>query len=222
MHRAWTKKTKLIYKVTIFVTNLIVRVLYRHKVYGIEAPYKGGAIIAANHTSFLDPPLVSVSWPEEVDFLARQTLFTIPVLGSYIRKVNTHPVRSGAGDAALFKMVIRLLQEGKKVILFPEGTRSEEDRLGPIKPGIALLVEKANAAIIPAYIHGAQGIWGRARKFPKLWGRTACVFGAPILWSTFSHLEKKEAYLALTEALIHAIESLRAWYLAGAKGPFPH
>ncbi len=224
MRSSWARRSPgmgIFYRIVLFVSWLFAKVLYRHRVYGTDRYYVGGAILAANHTSFLDPPLISISWPEEVHFLARQTLFDVPVLGTAISALNTHPVRGGAGDAALFKYVIKLLKEKKKVILFPEGTRSDGEEMGPIKPGLSLLIEKADAAIIPAYIHGAYAIWNRKKKFPKLWGKTACVFGSPIFWHQFGHLPRKEAHEALTNALAHAISALRSWYLAGAKGSPP-
>jgi 1-acyl-sn-glycerol-3-phosphate acyltransferase len=221
---AWLRRSRgmaFLYRVTLFFAWLFFKLFYRHRVYGLEHVYEGGAILAANHTSFLDPPILAISWPEEVHFLARETLFKTPVFGAYIRALNAHPVSGDAGDVAVFRSITTLLKEGKKIILFPEGTRAEEDRLGLIKPGIGLLITKTGAAIIPAYIFGAHTIWSRKRKFPKLWGKTACVFGSPIPYSSVAHLEKRAAQQALADRLSAAIEDLRAWYKNGAQGSPP-
>ncbi len=210
-----------LYRLTLFFAWLFFKIFYRHRVYGLEHYCAGGAILAANHTSFLDPPILAISWPEEVHFLARETLFRIPVFGAYIRALNAHPVSGDAGDIAVFKSIYALLKAGKKIILFPEGTRAKADRLGVIKPGIGLLITKTQTAIIPAYIQGAYSIWGRHRKFPKLWGKTACVFGSPIPYARVAHLEKKAAQQALADQLAAAIENLRAWYQEGAHGSPP-
>jgi 1-acyl-sn-glycerol-3-phosphate acyltransferase len=207
-----------LYWATIHTARAFFRYIYRHKVYGLEHFVSGGAILAANHTSFFDPPILSCSSPEEVHFLATEYLFHVPILGWIIRRLNTHPVSGDVGDVAVFKMICGLLKEGKKVVIFPEGSRTEKDELSPIKPGISLFLSRTGCAIIPAYIHGVYNIWNRFRKFPKLWGKTACVFGSPIYWEEFASLEKKEAQKAVAERLFRSIQDLRLWYESGAKG----
>jgi 1-acyl-sn-glycerol-3-phosphate acyltransferase len=207
-----------IYRTVLFLAWIIFKLFYRHRVYGLEHFYSGAAIIAGNHSSFFDPPILAISWPEEVHFLAREGLFKNRLFGWFITRLNSHPVSGDAGDIGVFKLVCSLLAKGKKIILFPEGTRGEVDQLGPLKAGIAMLSSRSNSAVIPAYIHGTFAIYNRFRAFPKLFGRTACVFGSPILWSQFSHLDKREAQKALTAKLEASILALRAWYGAGARG----
>lgn len=223
MSRGWLycKTMKPFYRFILCLAWSVFRLFYRHKVFGLEHYYPGAGILAANHISYLDPPIVAISWPEEVHFLAKESLFKPFLFGNLIRALNSHPVKGEVGDISVFKMMIQLLKEGKKIILFPEGLRSESGRLEPLKPGVGLLVSKANAAVIPTYIHGPYEIWNVHRKIPKLFGRTACVFGRPIFWESFAHLDRKEAQAALTEALTHAIQNLRAWYEQGAKGSPP-
>ena len=220
---AWARAISMtfLYRTILFLAWLFFKVLYRHRVYGLEHYYEKDAIIAGNHASFYDPPILAISWPQEVHFLARETLFRNRFFGGLIRSLNSHPVSGDAGDIATFKTICQLLKEGKKIILFPEGKRSATGSLGPLKPGIALLTARAQSAVIPAYIHGTFNIWNRNRKWPKLWGKTACVFGSAIRWEEFSHLPKREAQEALTERLRESIESLRVWYEGGRKGPSP-
>lgn len=210
------------YSIIIRLARLYYKLFYRHQVYGQkEHFYRGGAILAANHTSFLDPPIVAISWPEEVHFLARESLFKHFGFGSLIRTLNAHPVSGDVSDIKVLKTLMQLLTEGKKIVLFPEGTRSQDGTLGVIKPGIGLLITRTNTAIVPAYIHGAQEAWGRGRSLPKLFGKTTCVFGTPITAAQFAHLDKKEALQAIADKLSHSIEALKQWYLAGAKGTPP-
>jgi len=222
MKPAWARTTSMswLYRAILFFAWCFFKCLYRHKIYGLEHFYKDAAIIAGNHSSFYDPPILAISWPEEVHFLAREGLFKNPLFATLIRKLNAHPVSGDAGDIGVFKSICTLLASGKKIILFPEGTRGDKECLGELKPGIAMLVARSKSAVIPAYIHGTFSIWSRFRKFPKLCGRTACVYGSPILWAQFAHLDKREAQKALTEKLRSSIEALRTWYEGGAKG-FP-
>jgi 1-acyl-sn-glycerol-3-phosphate acyltransferase len=220
MKPAWARKIPMtwLYRAVLFFAWCFFKIFYRHRVYGLEHFYDKAAIIASNHSSNLDPPLLSTSWPEEVHFLAREGLFKNTLFGGLIRKLNAHPVSGDAGDVVVFKLICSLLAEGKKIILFPEGTREWKNELGTLKPGIAMLVSRSKTAVVPAYVHGSFKIWNRKRKFPKLWGKTACVFGSPILWEQFAHLEKREAQTALTTQLAESINALRSWYEKGAQG----
>jgi 1-acyl-sn-glycerol-3-phosphate acyltransferase len=223
MKPAWLRKISMsrLYRIILFLAWCFFKAFYRHRVYGLENYYSNAAIIASNHSSNYDPPILSISWPEEVHFLARDGLFKNPLFGGLIRKLNAHPVSGDAGDVVVFKLICKLLNEGKKIILFPEGRRGLKDELEPLKPGIAMLVSRTKSAVVPAYVHGTFSIWNRERKFPKLWGKTACVYGSPILWEQFAHLDKRDAQNALTAKLAESINNLRDWYEKGAKGTPP-
>jgi 1-acyl-sn-glycerol-3-phosphate acyltransferase len=220
MNPAWARNIPMtwLYRAVLFLTWCFFKIFYRHKVYGLEHYYTRAAIIASNHCSNYDPPILAISWPDEVHFLARGGLFKNRFFGGLIRRLNAHPVSGDAGDVVVFKLICALLGEGKKMILFPEGTREAKDELSVLKPGIAMLVSRSKTAIVPAYVHGTFPIWNRNRKFPKLWGKTACVFGKPVLWEEFAHLDKREAQTALTEKLAASINALRTWYEKGARG----
>ena len=193
--------------------------LYRHKTYGIEHFPEGGAIIAPNHASFWDPPMVAVSAPHEVSFLARSTLFG-PFLGPFLRRLKTFPAK-GAESLDSIKMICSLLKEGKKVVIFPEGHRTEDGHLGPFKSGVAMLALRAQCPIIPAYIEGTYSIWDRWHRLPRLFGRTACVFGTPISCEPYLKMPKREAQEAMALAVRQSIEALEAWYNTGAQGSPP-
>lgn len=222
-HYSWlrTKQTSFLFKFIRCTVYWGFRIFYRHKIYGLGHFYPGPALIAANHTSFLDPPIVSVSSPQEVHFLARKTLFKNPLFGLLIRKLNSHPVSGQAEDVAVFKTIVGLLKERKKVIIFPEGKRSFNGQIGEIKPGIALLLARTEAAVIPAYIHGAYEVWSRKRALPKLFGRTAIVFGSPIFYDNSKGKDRKEAQREVTQNLQSALHALKDWYDSGAKGTPP-
>lgn len=222
-HYSWlkSKKTTVLFKFVRCITYWGFRLFYHHKIYGLHHFHPGPALIAANHISFLDPPIVSVSAPQEVHFLARKTLFRNPLFGALIRNLNSHPVSGKAEDVTVFKTIVSLLKEGKKVIIFPEGKRSPDGTIGEIKPGISLLISRTKAAIIPTYIHGTFEIWSRKQKLPKLTGKTAVVFGTPLFFEESEGKDKKEAQKMLSDKLEKALHDLKDWYEAGAKGTPP-
>lgn len=197
------------------------KLFFRLRIYGLSHFKHGAAIIAANHASFFDPPVISVSCPEEVHFLARESLFRIPLLGRLIRILNTHPVSRDSSDASTFRQLIQLLQQGQKVILFPEGKRSSDGKLQPLEKGLSFLVYKAHCSIQPVYVAGTREAWMRGRKFPRLFGKISCVFGSPIEWDEFVEFEKREAMERITERTEAAILSLQRWFEEGAKGDPP-
>jgi len=216
-----TKRVTFLYRLVILSAWLVGKIFYRLKVYGHEHYYPRGAILASNHTSFLDPPIISVCWPEEVHFVARQSLFKNRFFGALIRNLNTHPVSGEPGDIGVMKTILSLLEQGKKVVLFPEGTRSKDGQLQHFKPGISMLVARSKSALIPVYIDGAYKAWSRHRKLPRPFVKVACIFGSPITWESFSHLDKKEAQKQITEKLHADILGLKKWFEDGAQGVPP-
>lgn len=220
---AWLKRPKLpfLYRFILFITWCLFKLFYRYRVYGLEHFYPKAALIAPNHTSYFDPPIVGISWPEEVHYLAKEGLFRNRFFGGFIRALNSHPVHGDAADVGVFKTILGLLAEGKKVVLFPEGGRSEDGQLQHLKPGIGLLLSRSKSAIIPTYIQGTYEIWGPKRRSPKLFGKVTCVFGTPILWENFSHLEKKQAQVEIARRLEESILALKKWLEEGAQGVPP-
>lgn len=218
----------------IWIVSRYLFLFCRHRVYGKCHFPKGSAIICANHNSFLDPPVIGCSAPGEVHFLGRDTLFQVPLFGWLIRQLNTHPVRRGKGNSSAFKKTIELLQQGCKVVIFPEGTRSPDGELRPGQLGVAMLVQKmyrapANSVayqgipVVPVYIEGTYEMWSIHRRLPKLFGKTACVFGSPM---TFEELfaqegDKKEVQEAIRARIMEKIAQLKTWYAAGAHGTPP-
>lgn len=202
-------------------TKMFIKLFYRHQVYGSEHVPPGRAIIAPNHASFIDPPLVAASWPEEIHFLARKSLFSSFLVGPAIKRLNAYPVTGTAQDLGSIKLICTLLNENKKVVIFPEGNRTLDGSLGPIKSGIGMLSLRCHAPIIPVYIHGSFNVWNRFRKFPKINGKTACVIGSPINSDLFSHMDKKQAQEAIADKVKNALEALKSWYDKGAMGTPP-
>jgi cytidylate kinase len=218
-HHLSQKKMRSSYFLARLLALLFFRLFYRLQVYGLEHLHAGGGILAANHTSFFDPPVISVSCPEEVHFLARESLFRVPFLGRLIRALNSHPVARASSDVHTFRQLIQLLREGKKVILFPEGQRSPDGDLHPLEQGLSFLVYKAQATVYPVYVDGTFQAWNRSARFPRLLGhRIRCVFGSPIEWVEFEGLEKRQAMEQITLRTHRALNNLKSWITMGCIG----
>ena len=212
--------TSMIYSFVLATTKIIFKIFYNFRVFGENHWIPGGALLAPNHVSFLDPPAVAISCPGSIHFLARNSLFK-GFLGDLIKRLNTHPIHPGGANLKLMKKVSELLREGKKVLLFPEGTRSIDNTISALQPGIGLLISMSKTAVIPMYIDGTFEVWGRKRKFPKPWGKISVVFGSPILWSDHVSMDKKEAQYSISQKLEASIILLRKWFEEGAQGSPP-
>lgn len=209
---------KLFYSCVRVVFKGYFKLFHCHKTYGLEHFIKGRAIIAPNHASFLDPPIISLSWPEEISFLARKSLFDRFLLGSLISRLNAYPVSGTHQDRASIKLICQLLENDQKVVIFPEGIRSSDGSIAEVKSGVSMIALRCDCPIIPAYIVGSYDIWSRHSLFPKIGGRTACVFGSPIKVGEYGHLDKKAAQEAIANQVKQAIMSLKSWYEHGAQG----
>lgn len=147
-------------------------------------PRSGGVLLASNHQSVLDPPFVASCLPREIHFIARRSLIEIPVFGSAIVAMNTIPIERDSGDVKGVKSAIERLKAGHALLMFPEGTRTRDGRIGPMKAGIRLVAERAAVPVVPVLIQGAYDVWPKGRALPRLSGRVSVVFGPPLDPST--------------------------------------
>ena len=196
-----------LYSTILFLTKCVLRSFYRIRFSGLENLPKGGALLACNHISYLDPPLVAIANKDKVHFLARETLFK-GRFGRFITALNAHPV-SDDHNLNTVKLLVKLVNQGGKVIIFPEGARSWDGKIQDIKPGIGLIMSLSKKPIIPVYIEGAFAVWPRLRKWPRLKGRMTVRFGKPLVWDDFAALPKGEVQVEIAEALKRALQSLR-------------
>lgn len=169
-----------VYEVTRPMLRVLFTALWDLRVYGeLHVPARGGAILASNHQSFLDPPLVGAALQRQLHFMARRTLFSNPVFGAIIRAYDAFPVERNAADLGAVRHAMRLLREGKLVLLFPEGTRTRTGRLGAPKAGVSMIAERAGVPIVPMLIEGAYGVWPARNLLPGP-GAVNIIFGAPL------------------------------------------
>ncbi len=155
-------------------------VYFRWRVLNVErVPLTGGVILAANHASFIDPPLVGSALPRPINYLARETLFRFPVVGAVLRSWNAVPVNRDGGGAAGLKAILDRLLAGGGIILFPEGTRTLDGKLQPARSGVGLTVIKSTAPVVPVRVFGSFEAYGRHMKFPRP-RRVVVKYGRPM------------------------------------------
>lgn len=152
------------------------------KVFNPErVPVAGPIILASNHASILDPPLVGGGIKRPINYLARESLFRFPFVGWVFRHWQVVPVdRDGGGGAGLKAILDRLLKGGA-IILFLEGTRTRDGKLQPARSGIGLTVIKSEAAVVPVRVFGTFEAYGRDMPFP-LPKPVAVKYGEPMMF----------------------------------------
>ena len=149
------------------VAKPLFRKLLRIRVYGAEnIPPGGPFIVASNHRSHLDPPVLNSAFPEPLVFLAKEELFK-PPLGWFIRHMRAVPIKRGSGDVDTLEMTLDLLHRGCHIAIFPEGTRAKPGEFLRPKPGVGLLAVKSGAPVVPVLIEGTDRVFPKGEKFPK-------------------------------------------------------
>lgn len=144
------------YKLSQVVVSSILRVYFSYESRGVSnIPESKGAVIATNHTSLLDPPLVAVDLPRPVFFMAKQSLHDIPLVGSFIRAYHAFSVNRGGFNRGAMRKAVEVLKKGNLLLLFPEGTRSRDGDLHGFKAGIGKILLEAGVGVVPGYVDGA-------------------------------------------------------------------
>ena len=131
-----------------------------------NVPKKGPLLVLANHQSMFDPVLVGLSSRRYLSYLARKNLFEQPVLAPLIRSLNAIPIDRGMGKDGI-QAVLDALGRGRAVLVFPEGERTHDGTVEPLKPGVSLLIKRVSCPIVPVGSAGCCAAWARFRKWPK-------------------------------------------------------
>ena len=156
-----------------------------------NVPLDGPVLLVCNHQSFLDPPMVGMALGRECDFIARQTLFDNPVFGWFIRSVNSFPVQ-GEGELATIRTIIRRLQNNRAVVLFPEGVRSPDGRIGALQKGFEVIARRGDAATVPVVIEGAYDAWPRHQRHINLRKPIHIMYGKPVSAAELKAMSRDE------------------------------
>jgi 1-acyl-sn-glycerol-3-phosphate acyltransferase len=201
-----------VYQASTRVFKLFLLLWNRLKIRGADyIPDRGGVLLASNHASFLDPPVVGSGYRgRPVHFMARNTLWNSKFGSWWMDHVGCIPVSRGTGDMRALKLTIKMLKEGKAVSMFPEGTRTEDGELQKAKGGIGFIIEKAGCIVVPSYIDGTYKAHPKGAKLIKPC-KVTITYGKPITQDDFKALGSgREAYDKHAALIMQRIGDLKA------------
>jgi 1-acyl-sn-glycerol-3-phosphate acyltransferase len=190
--------------------DILAGICFRGDIAGTEnLPVEGGFLLAANHASFLDPPLVGLPVSQQVCFFARKSLWKPGLAAWWLDAVGCIPVdRDGTSDIAAIKRVLQAVRRNKVIILFPEGTRSPDGQLQTPKPGVGLIACRTGAPVIPARIFGSYDALGRGGRL-RLGTPVSITYGRPLMPADYDDpSDGKERYQRAAERIMAAISRL--------------
>jgi len=193
----------LFYALSCYWFRIWLTLFFRYRIFHSErVPRHGAAILASNHASFLDPVAIGCGVPRPCAFLARDSLFRVPLLGRSIRSLNAHPVprQSGSPRRAL-QLTLEILRQGRLLVLFPEGTRTTDGTLSKLRKGIGWIAKRSGAPVVPVRVDGSFEAWPRGRRWPRPFP-VSVFYGEPLYYSAE---ESEDVFL---ERLRNAMERL--------------
>lgn len=169
----------------------------------------GGALLAMNHQSFLDPPLAGICCKRQIHYLARKTLLDWPILGPILPKLNVVPVNQDRADMSALKTVIKIVKAGNCTVIFPEGSRTLDGALQPAQPGLGLIIAKTLVPVVPMRIFGAYEAFSIGKKLPRRHPITIVV-GEPIIFTEADLVGSgRELYQRLSERVMERIAAIQ-------------
>ncbi len=164
-----------------YLAATIYGMWFRGEVVGLENfPATGPFLIASNHASHLDPPIVGSQVARQMRFFARKSLWNSRLSSWWLDQVETIPVDRDSGDIGAIKRVLQALKEDRAVVLFPEGTRSPDGQLQKAKAGVGLMACKTGVPVVPCRVYGSFAAFGKGAAIPRFGSPVTVVFGAPI------------------------------------------
>ena len=193
------------YKLARLGCRMFCALCCRFRVYGREnVPTEGPVILASNHQSYLDPVYCGVGVRRHLVYVARDTLFRYRLFAFLIHSLNAIPVARDKADIAAMRAIIARLQGGAAVCLYPEGTRTRDGRIIPVKAGFGLLCRRAKAVVVPVLIDGGFETWPRHNRFFRP-GAINVQFGTPLSPAQIDTMTNEE----LADQLTHTLRQMQ-------------
>ncbi len=200
--------------------RLLATLLFRLRVTGADGiPKDGGVLVAANHASYLDIPILGCGLPRQASYMGRMDLFSGPVAW-LMKYLGWIPIRRHRVDREGFEEAVRRLKAGQVVIIYPEGGRTDDGQLQPGKPGVGMIVEAAGCPVVPAYLGGTYDVLPPGAKWIRL-RPIRIAFGEPMDFSGLvkdmdGESKKKELYQRISQEIMDRIAALK-----GVASPSP-
>lgn len=205
------------YRVVRDTARLMLRAVGRTRVINHDAiPRTGGVVVACNHVSYLDPPLVGANIDRECAFMARHDLWDKAWMGRLISRLNAFPVHRDTADRAAIREAIAILNRGLVLVLFPEGTRSPDGHLQEPQPGVAMVVQRSGAPVVPAAVIGPERMLPVGAKRPRC-ARLTIVFGPTMRFTPDS--SREEVLQAIMEQIAALLREHRPDLPPKREGP---
>lgn len=193
-----------------FLALALFKILFRLQASGLKnVPLKGGFILVANHTSYLDPPVIAAACPRVLSFLAKEELFKNALFGRFISGLNAFPVKTHSGDIKALRRAIKILQQGEALLIFPEGGRFNDGRLHKPLEGVGLMAAKAGVPVVPAFIQGSNRALPMNSKLIRL-KKVKVYFGKALSAEEIeAKLKEDNPYQRIAEMAIEEIGQLK-------------
>jgi 1-acyl-sn-glycerol-3-phosphate acyltransferase len=199
----------LVYQAVYHGARSFIEVFSTLDVEGWDNVPQGSCLLASNHQSMLDPPLVGSCLPREISFIARKSLFDNPIFGAVIRACHSIPLDRGEADIGAIRVALAALQAGHGLLIFPEGTRSHDGKIQEAKAGAGLLACKSGVPVVPIHIRGARDILPRGAHFPVGGARLRVRFGPPLSPKDYDPgKDHPERTVEASRRILSAIKSL--------------
>jgi len=191
------------------LSKAIAKTFFSYRVIGAENMIEEGpCIIAANHCSYLDPPLVGVACQRAIHYLARKTLLDWPILGPIFPQLNVIPVDQDNPERSALMGIIRVVRGGGAALIFPEGGRTFDGKLQPAQPGVGMIAAKTGAPVVPVAISGTYEAFPRNQKLPRRCPVTVKI-GKPLKLE-FPSGSSRMFYIEASKAILAKVSELEA------------
>ena len=194
------------YRIIYAIAAPIIHLLFPCRTVGLEDFPEEGALLCANHASGWDPILIALNLPKDarLTVMAKDQLFRIPLLGFFLKKLGIFPVKRGGNDLTAMKTAMKVLSGGNRLLVFPEGTRVEEQGEVEAKGGVTMMATRTGVPMVPVYCGGKH----------KFFRKTTIVFGNPYVPVIAGRRPTPDENRAIAQEIlerIYALSEVDAW-----------
>ncbi len=194
------------YRIIYTIAAPIIHLLFPCRVVGLEDFPEEGALLCANHVSGWDPIIIALNLPRDsrLTVMAKDSLFRIPLLGFFLKKLGIFPVKRGGNDLTAMKTAMKVLGGGNRLLVFPEGTRVEEQGEVEAKGGVTMMATRTGVPMVPIYCGGKH----------KFLRKTTIVFGKPYMPVIAGRRPTPDENRAIAQEIldrIYALSEVDAW-----------